>query len=97
MHRWQLPYTWPGFVWVHIVIIDCHVAYSRKECSPVLIVLLKSADKTESQAGQLQASSHAGSIFLFHSLREFPVSASYAVRAQWVHLLYSEMYNSLNW
>ena len=59
----QLPYTWPGFVWVHIVIIDCHVAYGRKERSSILIILLKSADKTESQAGQLQSRSHAVSIF----------------------------------
>lgn len=58
----QLPYTWSGFVWVHIVIINCHVANSCVESLPIFIVLFKSADKTQRQTGQLQAHSHAVSI-----------------------------------
>lgn len=58
----QLPYTWSGSVWVHVVIINCHVANSRVESLPIFIVLFKSADKTQRQTGQLQAHSHAVSI-----------------------------------
>lgn len=54
----QLPYTWSGFVWVHVVIINCHVANSCVESLPIFIVLFKSADKTQRQTGQLQAHSH---------------------------------------
>jgi len=58
----QLPYTWSGFVWVYVVIINCHVANSCVESLPIFIVLFKSADKTQRQTGQLQAHSHAVSI-----------------------------------
>lgn len=58
----QLPYTWSGFVWIHVVIINCHVANSCVESLPIFIVLFKSADKTQRQTGQLQAHSHAVSI-----------------------------------
>uniref|UniRef100_A0A0E9XDB0 Uncharacterized protein n=1 Tax=Anguilla anguilla TaxID=7936 RepID=A0A0E9XDB0_ANGAN len=37
----HLAYTWPGFVWVHVVIVNCHVANGRKERLSILIVLLK--------------------------------------------------------
>lgn len=51
----QLPYTWSGFVWIHVVIINCHVANSCVETLPVFIVLFKSEkDKTQRQIGQLQ-------------------------------------------
>lgn len=55
----QLPYTWSGFVWVYVVIINCHVANSGVESLPVFIVLFKSADKTQRQTGQLQAHSRS--------------------------------------
>lgn len=58
----QLPYTWSGFVWVHVVIINCHVANSCVESLPIFIVLFKSADETQRQTGQLQARSRAVSI-----------------------------------
>lgn len=58
----QLPYTWSGFVWVHIVIINCHVANSCVESLPIFIVLFKSADKTQkanwSITGTLPSSVH---------------------------------------
>lgn len=58
----QLPYTWSGFVWVHVVIINCHVANRCVESLPIFIVLFKSADKTQRETGQLQARSRAVSI-----------------------------------
>lgn len=58
----QLPYTWSGFVWIYVVIINCHVANSGVESLPVFIVLFKSADETQRQTGQLQAHSHAVSV-----------------------------------
>lgn len=58
----QLPYTWSGFVWVHVVIINCHVANSCVESLPIFIVLFKPADKTQRQTGQLQAHSYAVSV-----------------------------------
>lgn len=45
----QLPYTWSGFVWIHVVIINCHVANRCIESLPIFIVLFKSADKTQRQ------------------------------------------------
>lgn len=45
----QLPYTWSGFVWVHVVIINCHVANRRVQSLPIFIVLFESADETQRQ------------------------------------------------
>lgn len=91
----QLPYTWSGFVWVHVVIINCHVANGCVERLPIFIVLFKSADKTQRQAGQLQAHSHAVSILapLFSCpLSPTPPACQYvrAVRPRLVHLLQPE-------
>lgn len=92
----QLPDTWSGFVWVHVVIINCHVANSRVEGLPILIVLFKSADKTQRQTGQLQAHSHAVSVLAPSVLMPPPPSLPprrqrvRAARARLVHLLQPE-------
>lgn len=89
----QLPYTWSGFVWVHIVIINCHVANSCVESLPIFIVLFKSADKTQRQTGQLQAHSHAVSILASLYSCPPPTPQHQHVRAPrpWlVHLLQPE-------
>lgn len=87
----QLPYTWSGFVWVHVVIINCHVANSCVESLPIFIVLLKSADKTQRQTGQLHTHSQAVSILAF--LCPLPTPQRQHVRAarpRLVHLLQPE-------
>lgn len=89
----QLPYTWSGFVWVHVVIINCHVANSCVESLPIFIVLFKSADKTQRQTGQLQAHSHAVSILASVLVTTPPPPRRQHVRAarpRLVHLLQPE-------
>lgn len=101
----QLPYTWSGFVWVHVVIINCHVANACVERLPVFIVLFKSADKTQRQSrsitGTLPCSIHfspLGSIGhrhpppLSHLPPPPPPACQYvrAARPRLVHLLQPE-------
>lgn len=98
---WQLPYTWSGFVWVHIVIINCHVANSREESLPVLIVLLKSADETHRQSRSITGTLPMQSPFYPlppHTHTSSPPSCcpgfqcqhAASLQTQLVHLLWAE-------